>query len=131
MLNNDSDGLNLLKPDGQIEDSMSFNSAPLNQSYNKINTGWGWSTVLTPGATNIIEASVPITKNKKTLSKLKNSDNNNIETVAADLSGTKNLNQDTKDSNPWFLFLTVFIVALILSAITLFIKLKLQKNVRT
>ena len=41
MLNNDGDGLNLLTPDGKIEDSMTFTSAPLNQSYNKTNSGMG------------------------------------------------------------------------------------------
>ena len=58
MLNNDQDGLSLFTPDKKTEDSMTFTSALLNQSYNKTSSGWQWSTTLTPGATNIISGSI-------------------------------------------------------------------------
>jgi len=128
MLNNDGDGLNLLTPDRKAEDTMNFTKALLNQSYNKTSSEWQWSTTLTPGAVNIITtvASVSKTAAPKTttaLPKTKNSDkNNNIEPAAADLSQT---------SNPWVLFITAGFAAIILAAITLLIKLKLKKNVRT
>jgi len=53
-LNNDGDGLNLIQPDGKIIDSVSYEKAPLDQSYNRIDSDWTWSTVLTPGKANII-----------------------------------------------------------------------------
>ena len=37
MLNNDQDGLNLFSPDGKIVSSLNFTSAPLDQTYSKIN----------------------------------------------------------------------------------------------
>ena len=57
-LNNDIDGLNLINPAGKIADLLSFEKAPLGQSYNKTPSGWLWSTTLTPGKENIIPAEV-------------------------------------------------------------------------
>lgn len=132
MLNNDSDGLNLLTPDGKTEDVATFTSAPLNQSYNKKNSAWVWSTTATPGSANIITALTTTSKNiTNSLSKSKNSDNNKVETSTADLSSAINPNQDSNISSPWFLFFTALIATFILAALVLFIKLKLQKNVRT
>ena len=53
-LNNDGDGLTLLNPKGEIVDSITFDKAPLNQSYNKTSSGWIWNSNLTPGEKNII-----------------------------------------------------------------------------
>jgi hypothetical protein len=53
-LNNDGDGLTLLNPKGEIIDSIIFDKAPLNQSYNKTSSGWIWNSNLTPGEKNII-----------------------------------------------------------------------------
>ena len=57
-LNNSGDGLNLIQPDGKIIDRVDFEKAPLAESYNLTETGWLWSIVLTPGAANIISASL-------------------------------------------------------------------------
>ena len=129
MLNNDTDGLNLLTPDKKIEDSITFTSSLLNQSYNKTPSGWKWSTSLTPGATNIITtvASVSKTASSKAIAVLPkkgNSDkNNNIEPATADLSLPA---QASQTSNPWALFVTAGFAAIILAAITLLIKLKIN-----
>lgn len=53
-LNNDGDGLNLFQPDGNIADSVSYEEAPRGESYNRINSKWIWSTILTPGRPNEI-----------------------------------------------------------------------------
>ncbi len=133
MLNNDQDGLNLLTPDAKISDSMAFTKAPLNQSYNKVVSGWVWSSTLTPGAKNIITAAQTKTASK-TLSKTKNSVKNND---TADISQSLNINQEVpegdKTANPWFLFFMVLITTVILAAIVLLIKLKFSKkqHVRT
>ena len=53
-LNNDGDEISIIQPDGKIIDRVDFVKAPLSQSYNLTETGWLWSTTLTPGAINII-----------------------------------------------------------------------------
>lgn len=53
-LNNDGDGLNLIQPNGNIIDKVTYEKALLGQSYNKAPSGWFWSITLTPGKTNII-----------------------------------------------------------------------------
>lgn len=131
MLNNDSDGLNLLTPDGKITDSMSFTKALLGQSYNKTNLGWAWSTTLTPGAKNIITA-VSSTKNNTTnLPKTKKSDNNIVETGVADLSQGATNQEEITAKNPWFLFFIALAITIISAIVVLILKLKFQKNVRT
>ncbi len=52
-LNNDNDTLNLIQPNGNIIDKISFEKAPTDQSYNKIQNSWAWSDSLTPGAVNV------------------------------------------------------------------------------
>jgi len=53
-LNNDGDGLNLIRPDKGIVDGTSYDKAPEGQSFNKTDSGWTWSTNLTPGSPNAI-----------------------------------------------------------------------------
>ncbi len=57
-LNNNDDGLNLIRPDGKVIDSIAYEKAPLNQSYNRTESGWSWSDTLTPGAPNLNLASL-------------------------------------------------------------------------
>ncbi|MGD0576452.1 MAG: lamin tail domain-containing protein [Candidatus Staskawiczbacteria bacterium] len=133
MLNNDADGLNLITPGVKIVDSVDFVSAPLNLSYNKINSGWRWSTTLTPGAANIITA---VAKTPSTgsgfsgLSKTTNSvKNNNITAAAADISQTANPEKNPSDFNgasPLFLFFITLAATIILASAVLFIKLKFK-----
>jgi len=58
-LNNKSDGLKLSSPDNKIVDQVSYQKAPLGQSYNKTGSGWIWSPNLTPGKTNVIPEQKP------------------------------------------------------------------------
>ncbi len=131
MLNNDEDGLNLSTPDGKIINSVSYTKAPTNQSYNKISSGWAWSTTLTPGVKNIVTAAT-VKANSKSLPKIKNSvKNNGVEAGLADLSQNITSQDNIKTNNPWFLFFAVLAITIILALFVLFIKLKFQKNVRT
>jgi len=137
MLNNDADGLNLLAPDGKIIDLVDYTSAPIGQSYNKTNSGWMKSATLTPGAVNIVTAIIkaPSTSSGTNgLPKTKTSDKNNIVGAGlADISQVVDVNQEeTKATNPWFLFYTALAITIISASIILFIKLRLFKtNVRT
>ena len=126
MLNNDSDGLNLLTPDKKIIDSINFTSAPLNQSYNKINFTWNWSSTLTPRTKNVI-ASVQIKNTAKALPNLKISDNSKVAT--ADISQTIINQEDGSAKNPWFLFYIALAVTIISASVVLILKLKLKQNV--
>jgi len=51
-LNNSGDRLNLIRPDNLTADTLSYEKAPLGQSYSLKNGQWVWSTILTPGSTN-------------------------------------------------------------------------------
>lgn len=60
-LNNDGDGLKLLRPDGNVLDDIVYEKARRGQSYNRTIPGhepsrWAWSSILTPGAKNEITA---------------------------------------------------------------------------
>jgi len=126
-LNNSKDGLNLLWPDDKIIDSLTYNAAPKNQSYNKTNSGWQWSTSLTPGDKNIIQ-SLPNSQ--------KSGNSNKIEAGLAAVN--ESINQEDflpaqagKSSNPWFLFFTALIITIISALFVLFIKFKLKNHVGT
>lgn len=120
-LNNSADGLNLFWPDGKIIDSVDYQSAPKNQSYNRSGNLWVWSLNLTPGAKNII--SQPKNTGNNALPKSKNSDNNNVEAGLAGLS-------QTAATNPWFLFFTALIITIISAVAVLFIKFRFYKNLK-
>lgn len=61
-LNNDEDELLLIQPNGNVLDKVNYQKAPRGQSYNKTESGWVWSSVLTPGSVNI--TSLPATQNE-------------------------------------------------------------------
>ncbi len=54
-LNNDGDGIVLSQPNGNVVDKISYPKTPRNQSYNRTESGYVWSKILTPGAKNIIQ----------------------------------------------------------------------------
>ena len=122
-LNNTEDGLNLFWPDNKIENSMSYKNAPRFQSYNKINSSWNWSAILTPGSQNVIPLATKEQNKQESLSNLKNSDNNNL---AAGL-----LNSGQENFNPWFLFFTALAITIVSAAAVLLIKFKLKNHVGT
>lgn len=53
-LNNDEDGLLLIQPNGNILDNVNYQKALRGQSYNKAESNWVWSPVLTPASKNIL-----------------------------------------------------------------------------
>ncbi len=128
-LNNSEDGLYLFWPDGKTADSMAFSAAPNGKSYNKTDSGWVWSITLTPGAGNKILANA-LKTSKNSLPKAEKSDNNEINGALAAVSQTVN-QEELKTPNPWFLFFTALAATIISAAVVLFIKLKLNNNVRT
>ncbi len=153
-LNDDKDGLNLIQPDGKIINSVSYITALKNQSYNmqsifsslvlerkinsssplslenKINSGWNWSTILTPDLVNIITIIAPKTK---TLSKAKKSDINiatggykTAPSTASVLDAIIPV-ETSNSTNPWFLFIISVVIIIISGGILLFFKLRFKK----
>ena len=131
ILNNDEDGLNLMWPDGQIIDSMSYQKALKNQSYNKIKNTWQWSIAPTPGAGNTIQTNAPAAA--KVLPKAKKTDNKiHAAAVSNPVNSAENPFSDaletTNASNPWPLFAAAAAITIISTAVILFLKLKILKN---
>ncbi|OGZ67518.1 MAG: hypothetical protein A3C58_02080 [Candidatus Staskawiczbacteria bacterium RIFCSPHIGHO2_02_FULL_34_10] len=149
-LNNDKDTLDLILPNKEIADSISYKNAPKNQSYNKIypvrnevsngapsdwptsnasrnDVGWQWSKNLTPGMKNNITINNTTAVLSKSI-KVGNNDNVNMATVA--IGDTIKI---TKQSfNPWFLFFIAIAITIISAIIILLLKLKIfKKNVRS
>jgi hypothetical protein len=58
-LNNSGDGLKLSQPNGKIIDEANYEKAPRGQPYNRTESGWAWSNILTPGLPNKIPSLVP------------------------------------------------------------------------
>ncbi|HQK63537.1 MAG TPA: lamin tail domain-containing protein [Candidatus Staskawiczbacteria bacterium] len=113
-LNNDGDGVVLLKPDGQITDNVSFEKAKTGQTYptKTVNSG---STALPKrekSVNNIVEADSISDSEEYSVGQ---------ETSLASLSGGK--------TNPWLLFFTAIAITIVSAAILIFIKKK--TNVRT
>lgn len=123
-LNNDRDGLGLFSPNGKIMDSMLFQKAPKNQSYAKMNSQWSWNPNLTPGAENII-----ITKTDKTLPNPQKTDTTYVAAAAESINLILGNPDDaaTRQSNPWFLFLTAIAITIIFAIIILLVKFKVLK----
>ena len=116
--------MRLILPDEKIIDSMSYIDAPKNQSYNKTNSVWQWSTILTPDAANIVATNYP---EKATLQKPKKIDSNIINKyLPADIVGATNpiIGNSFNGANPWFLFLTALALTIVSAIIILILKLK-------
>jgi len=116
-LNNDGDGVILLKPDGEIASSVSFEKAKTGQTYPDKGGDMGGST-------------------SKTLPKREKSVNNIVETDSISDSKEYNINREeslagltASKTSPWFLFFTAILITIASVAILIFIKKK--TNVRT
>jgi len=117
-LNNTTDGLFLSWPNDKIVDSVTFEKAPINQTYNRIGTNWQWSISLTPGTKNIINNDTK--QDAEGLPKIEKSVNNKEINV-----GLATINQGViKNANPWFLFLAAVIITIFSAIIVLLIKFK-------
>lgn len=128
-LNNAKDSVTLLFPNNITTSFISFIKAPINQSYSKINDTWVWNTNLTPEKLNVVLPDLP---------NLNNSDNNNnVSTITqgnlASLSDSAGLAFDSGQNSytnlkPWFLFIIVSVITIILSTVILIFKIKTSKS---
>jgi hypothetical protein len=120
-LNNDNDGLNLIQPDGKIIDTISFEKAPIGQSYNKIENSWTWSNNLTPGSVNNISAEI---------SEEENSGGAKINEGLAAVGPISGLleNQSKKASNFSLILSISFLIAIFSGITILLLKKKFKKE---
>ncbi len=122
VLNNEADGLKLSQPSGQAIDEVVYEKAPLGQSYNRTeNNDWAWSSSLTPGSKNIVEAESTSVAPEKT----PESDNNNLAAVSQALRPIPAGN--LSKSFP-IVLIAASIIALTSGAIILFLKKKIKYN---
>jgi len=105
-LNNSGDGLNLINPNKEIIDSIDFGKAFLNQSYNRVESDWTWSTTLTPGAKNVIPQPSQSTPAKSSTEEIKKPENESRE-----VSNVADVNLSNQKSKPpiWLIALIVAI----------------------
>ena len=125
-LNNTTDGLMIYWPDEKIIDSMAYEKAPANQSYNRIRGNWQWSISPTPGAKNII------TQNNDTQKSLSLSRTGATEALPKiEKSGSSKevdvgLAAISQSINPWFLFLIAIVITIISTIIILILKIRVR-----
>ena len=123
-LNNDADVLNLIQPNGIVINTVSYEKAPRNQSFNLINSGWSWSEELTPEAPNIIKQSQEQSFEKLIL---KSSDNK-IEKNDILKDGDKMLANVGKQLSEPSEFSNIYLIALVLALFSGIVILVLKKN---
>ncbi len=130
ILSSKGDGLNLYSPDGKIVDTVSYEDAPIDQSYNKIGDTWQWSKNPTPNAKNIITVNAVVPKTvPASLPKTNKSVNSTGNKDTASLDTFPNTSSGTETQSPWLLFCAVVGVVLILAITAIFIKIKINEKV--
>ncbi len=126
-LNNNGDGLKLLGPDKKIVDEVYYERANQGESLNRTMAGWQWSSILTPGAKNIISETNKIgikekEKNEKT-AKVNRPTINLAEIITREQSGEK------FSQNFFFVFLTALGLSILSAVIIITLKRKLKRKI--
>lgn len=124
-LNNSLDGLTFVRPNGIIIDSLNYEKAPRGQSFNKIESGWSWSNILTPGAQNITTVQGLEIENKESLKEgaektFPKKQNENYRELAAISQ------QISKENFSFFLLLIASALAFLSGFLMLFLKNKIK-----
>lgn len=103
-LNNSGDGLELIQPDGNLLDNVIYEKAILGQSYNRMESGWEWSTILTPGTKNVIPPPSQSTPTKSSTEEIKRPENESQK-----ISDVVNIDLSREKSKPpiWLIALVV------------------------
>jgi hypothetical protein len=118
-LNNDGDALNFIQPNGNIIDKVSFEKAPIGQSYNRTENSWVWSDNLTPRVINVI----PVEESEKE-NQIKSSEEKGLAAVSSFLNEE---NQSGAGTIKFSLILVAALVIAILSGLTiLFLRKRLK-----
>lgn len=120
VLNNTGDELTLAQPNGEIADKIAYQKAPKNQSYNRTESGWLWSDMLTKNSKNVISVKSNLADENTTIAK------NNVITDKEKLLAS--LNQTNyKKNNFRDIFLLAIGTVILFTIIFYFLKRKLIK----
>lgn len=129
-LNNDGDGLNLIRPDGKITDSVNYQKAVREQSYSRIDSKWVWNIILTPGSKNVVSE-------KKLEEKESQKDEKNLEISKEEISeetkkdfSKKQLAAVGKQIPESSGFLSIFLIALGIALSSGIIILTLKRKIK-
>ncbi len=120
-LNNDGDKVMLFDPDAKVLDEVSYQNAPLGQSYSLTDSGWVWNNSLTPGSANVVPLPTP--------AKAKEKDEEMKDEPQKELAAISQPFQRVQDKQIPKTFSTLFIafgLAMLSSIIILFLKRKIK-----
>ncbi len=121
-LNNSGDHLKLFQPNGKIIDEVVFEKALLGQSFNRFETNWKWSSILTPNSVNALPEPKKLVENNP-LPILEEDSSPQIKDIAKE----KNLASVTAATPKHFsLLLFAFCLSIFSGIIVLFLKKKLK-----
>jgi len=126
-LQNNGDGLELLNPNGEVVHQVTYEKAPLGQSYSRTSSGWEWITTLTPGKENIITQpeTSKIKKNKFFIEKTEKIKEEGDQKIPLEkLTSAKIEEKIPKSSN----FLIIFSVAIAIAVGSVIIVVFLKKR---
>jgi len=125
-LNNSGDGLNLIQPDGKITDSLNYEKAPRGESFSQTESGWIWSSTLTPGSTNIIPTKVEETEEEINGSVFEEKTQKEARSGKELAAISEQVSKE--NSKSLFILLTALVVAIFSGIIILFLKKRLKMN---
>lgn len=125
-LNNSGDGLKLLQPNEEILDSLNYNKAPQNQSFNRTESGWVWSNTLTPGSANIIPISQP--PGKETQEEFPENGSPETPGIEEPKNGLAAIGEQFPKETPFSILLIAFTLALFFGILILFLKRKIKTS---
>ena len=120
VLNNNGDGLQLLAPTKEIVDEVYYEKANQGKSLNRTARGWQWSSILTPGAKNLVSE----IKTKERIKKIEiNKPAMNLAKMTTEEQIIKNLSQ-----NFFLLFLTALGLSILSAVVIIALKRKLKRK---
>jgi len=127
-MNNDKDSLTLLQPDGKIADTVSYEKAPLSQSYNKTENDWQWNSSLTPGAKNSI-TNLPPESGTQTLTAIKSEQKETTAALVENLPATKtSQNENSQTENNLKNYIPATLISLFIAIFSAIAILFLRKK---
>ena len=136
-LNNSGDHLKLFQPDGKIIDEAIFEKALLGQSFNRFETNWKWSSILTPNSVNALPEPKKITEDSgevrlhqtsNIIPKPEKITENSSLPIASLAAAIQENEQTAKPSESLYTFLIALGIAIFSGTIILFLKKKLKNN---
>jgi len=107
-LNNSGDGLKLIQPNENILDNISYENAPMGNSYNLIKGQWFWSDTPTPDSDNILSPGV---KEDKTIAAEEKNNFNSLPAEKQLASAGKQILGSKNPLPPFFFALTLAIIS--------------------